>query len=124
MIRWFVSFAAVLLTGCQSMIPTGTITPERIAEIVASPDRSEADRTNDRLCRPGLMLSCIGLRPGMVALAVSAGGGYTTGLIARAVVPTGKVYAQLPKNPARVEARAKNPGLGQIVPVVPSFDDP
>ena len=124
MIRWFVLFAAVLVTGCQSMIPAGTITRERIAEIVANPDRSEADRTNDRRRRPELMLAFIGLRPGMVAMDVSAGGGYTTELIARAVGPTGKVYAQLPKNPARVEARAKNPGLGQIVPVVRSFDDP
>jgi predicted methyltransferase len=98
MSRWLVFFAAVLVTGCQSMIPAGTITRERIAEIIASPDRSDADRTNDRRRRPDLMLAFIGLRPGN--------------------------YAQLPKNPARVEARAKNPGLGQIVPVVRSFDDP
>ena len=32
--------------------------------------------------------------PGMVALDLSAGGGYTTELLARAVGPTGQVYGQ------------------------------
>ena len=121
--RWFVLFAVVLAAGCQSM-QSGTISRERIAEIVASPDRSAADRTNDQRRRPEPMLAFIGLRTGMVAMDVSAAGGYTTELIARAVGPTGKVYAQLPRNPQRVEARAKNPAVGHIVPVVRPFDDP
>ena len=46
------------------------------------------------------MLDFIGLRPGWVALDVSAGGGYTAELLARAIGPTGKVYAQSqPRNP-------------------------
>ena len=36
--------------------------------------------------------SFIGVRPGMVVLDVSAGGGYTTELLARAVAPSGRVY--------------------------------
>jgi predicted methyltransferase len=40
------------------------------------------------------VLGFIGLHLGMVALDVVAGGGYTTELLARAVGPTGKVYAQ------------------------------
>src|SRR4051812_22888668 len=87
--------AAALTAACQSTVPaSGPITRERIAEIVASPDRSAADRTNDVRRKPGLMLAFIGVRPGMVALDVSAGGGYTTELIARAVGPAGKVYGQ------------------------------
>ncbi len=124
MSRWFVLFAAVLAAGCQSTSPGGTISRERIAEIVASPDRSAADRTNDQRRKPELMLAFIGPRPGMVAMDISAAGGYTTELIARAIGPTGKVYGQVPRNPERVEARAKNPGLGHIVPVVRSFEDP
>jgi len=34
------------------------------------------------------------VRPGMVAMDLSAGGGYTTELVARAVGPAGKVYGQ------------------------------
>ena len=40
------------------------------------------------------MLKFIGVRQGMVALDVSAAGGYTTELIARAVGPSGRVYGQ------------------------------
>ena len=84
--RSFTWFAVVLAAACQSTNPaSGPITRERIAEIVASPDRSDADRTNDRRRKPELMLVFIGVRPGMVAMDLSAGGGYTTELIARAV---------------------------------------
>ncbi len=83
-------------TGNVALPTTGaaTLSPARIADILASPDRSEADRRNDQRRLPAQMLAFIGLRPGMVALDVSAGGGYTTELLARAVGPTGKVYGQ------------------------------
>ena len=152
--RSFTWFAVVLAAACQSTIPgSGPITRERIAEIVASPDRSDADRTNDRRRKPELMLAFIGVRPGMVAMDLSAGGGYTTELIARAVGPGGKVYGQSappdPNRPAarrrygaprrrrasprrdpaltsaqRLAERMKNPAAGSIVPVVRPFEDP
>jgi predicted methyltransferase len=78
------------------------LTSHRIADIVASPDRSDADRTNDLRRKPEPMLAFIGIRPGMVALDVSAGGGYTTELLARAIGPTGMVYGQSqPREPSR-----------------------
>jgi predicted methyltransferase len=78
------------------------VSPDRIAKIVASPDRSAADRTNDLRRKPEQMLLFIGIRPGMVALDLSAGGGYTTELLARAIGPTGTVYGQSqPRNPGR-----------------------
>ena len=75
------------------------LSPARIAEIVASPDRSEADRRNDLRRKPREMLAFIGVRPGMTALDLSAAGGYTTELIARATGPTGRVYGQSPARP-------------------------
>src|ERR1700726_2736134 len=51
-----------------------TLSKERIAEILASPDRRGADRTNDIRRKPDQMLSFIGVRPGMVALDLSASG--------------------------------------------------
>jgi predicted methyltransferase len=78
------------------------LSPEQIARIVQSADRSAADRTNDLRRKPEQMLAFIGIRPGMVALDVSAAGGYTTELLARAVGPTGRVYGQSqPRDAAR-----------------------
>src|SRR4029077_1481309 len=76
------------------------LSSEQIAQIVASPDRSEADRTNDLRRKPEQMLGFIGIRPGIVALDLSAAGGYTTELLARAIGPTGMVYGQSqPRDP-------------------------
>ena len=48
------------------------------------------------------MLGFIGIRPGIVALDLSAAGGYTTELLARSIGPTGKVYGQSrPRDPNR-----------------------
>ena len=93
-----------LLACAVKPVETGspTLSPQRIAEIVASPDRSAADRTNDLRRKPEPLLVFIGIRPGMVALDVSAGGGYTSELLARAIGPTGIVYGQSqPRDPSR-----------------------
>lgn len=136
---------ALLLSGCASA--PAPISNERIAEILASPDRRPADRTNDIRRKPDQMLAFIGVRPGIVALDLSAGGGYTTELIARATGPSGRVYGQSrprnpdgprppapegaaaasvipPSSPLALAERAKNPAAGNIVSVVQSFEDP
>ena len=95
---------AITMGGCVTAPETRTamLSKERIADILASADRSSADRTNDIRRKPDRMLAFIGVRPGMVALDLSAGGGYTTELIARAVGPTGRVYGQsAPRDPGR-----------------------
>ena len=126
-----------------------TISMQRIAEIVASPDRSAADRTNDLRRKPEQMFAFIGIRPGIVALDVSAGGGYTTELLARTIGPTGMVYGQSqPRDPSRApptpaaprptpsrtsaaalaereqNLRNANVAAAPIVAVVQKFDDP
>jgi predicted methyltransferase len=70
------------------------ISTEQIKKIVASPERSAADRTNDLRRHPEQILEFIAIRPGITALDVSTGGGYTTELLARSIGPTGKVYGQ------------------------------
>ena len=86
------------LGACAGLLPGDSAPPvlsaERIADIIASPDRFAADRVNDLRRAPAQMLAFIGIRPGMVVLDVSAGGGYTTELLARATGPTGRVYGQ------------------------------
>ena len=105
------------LTACSSpaVAPAepGVLAPARVAEIIASPDRSAADRVNDKRRKPDEMLNFIAIRPGMVALDVSAGGGYTTELLARAVGPTGRVYGQSPpraRGRRRPHQRSAPPG--------------
>ncbi len=127
----------LLLGGCMTTASSGpaALSGERIAEILASPDRTAADRNNDANRKPGQILAFIGLQPGMVALDMSAGRGYTTELLARAVGPTGRVYGQSaprsadtplgrPNSPILLAERAKNPAVANIIPVVRKFDDP
>ena len=88
---------AALAVGASLFATTATaqtLSTEQIAKILASPDRSAADRTNDVRRKPAEMLEFIGLRPGMVAFDIFAGGGYTTELLARSIGPTGQVYGQ------------------------------
>ncbi|HZQ71657.1 MAG TPA: methyltransferase domain-containing protein [Burkholderiales bacterium] len=118
--RLAVSLLVLVLAGCAS----APLPRERIAEIVAAPDRSAADRSNDLRRKPVELLSFIGPRPGMTALDISAGGGYTTELLARAAGPAGRVYAQSPKPSPRLAERLKSPALANVVVVARPFDDP
>lgn len=72
-----------------------TIAPEA-AEIVAATDRADADRQLDGGRHPGELLTFLALTPGMHVAELVAGTGYTTELLARAVGPKGKVWAENP----------------------------
>lgn len=101
--------------------PDAPLSAERIAAILATPDRSAADRSNDLRRKPGEMLAFIGPRPGMVALDLSAAGGYTTELLARAIGPTGRVYGHsAPRNPARQPPPAPEGGSVPAAAAPPS----
>ncbi|MEJ8821718.1 hypothetical protein WKW80_06665 [Variovorax humicola] len=92
--------AVCLLDACATKAPA--VSQDQIAAILSSPDRTGPDRTNDLRRKPAQMLAFIGVRPGMSALDVSAAGGYTTELLARAIGPTGVVYGQMPqRDPGR-----------------------
>ena len=63
------------LGGCASQSPslaTAPLRAEQIAQIVAAPDRTPADRTNDLRRKPEPMLALIGALPGMVAAFILA----------------------------------------------------
>ena len=104
----------LLLGGCASQ-PNYDL-------IVASVDRTAADRQNDIRRKPVEMLSFIGVREGMTALDVSAAGGYTTELLSRAVGPGGRVYGQTraPDPRQRLALRTRE----NIIPIVRPFEDP
>ena len=107
--------ALLTLSGCASL------SQDQITQIVASPDRSAADKANDVRRKPEQVLAFIGIKPGMVALDLSAGGGYTTELVARSVGPTGKVYGQSAPRPAPgAPARAPVAPEGGAAPAAPA----
>lgn len=100
------------------------ISPEQAAKVVASPDRSDADRVNDRRRKPEEMLVFIGVRPGITALDLSAGGGYTTELLARTIGPSGAVYGQSrPRDPNQPAPRPAAPE-GNANPTIPPAATP
>jgi len=119
-----VSACTNMSTTSPASSATATLSNERIAEILASPDRSTADRLNDIRRKPDQMLAFIGVRPGMVVLDLSAAGGYTTELLARAVGPTGRVYGQsAPRNPTRAPPSPTAPE-GLAYPAAPATQAP
>jgi predicted methyltransferase len=117
----------VLATSTSSSTATSTTTVvdplprDRIEAIVASPDRSAADRTNDLRRHPVDLLLFVGARPGWTALDVSTGGGYTTELLARVIGPSGMVWAQSrPRDPNRPPPMPAAPEGGAAAPAAPA----
>jgi len=123
-VQFFPLLALACLAGCAGM--GGSVD---YRAIVASPDRSEADRQTDQRRKPELLLAFTGVRPGMKVLDMGAGGGYSTELLARAVGPGGTVYAQdsagLPDRvKERFDERARKPAMKNVVRVLRDFDNP
>ena len=116
--------AAALLAALSAGCATEPPAPDFQA-LLASPDRSDADRTNDVRRKPAQLLAFYGVRPGMRVADLGAIGGYNAELLARAVGPSGKVYAQNSMNyAARMDERMKKPVMQNVVPVVRDFEDP
>jgi predicted methyltransferase len=99
------------------------------AALVASPNRSDADREIDKRRDPVKLLAFTGVGAGMKVLDMGAGGGYSSELMARAVGASGAVYAQnaadlSARAKERFEARMKTPAMANVVALVRPFDDP
>jgi predicted methyltransferase len=110
--------------------PSAVSVPADIKAIVDAPDRDGEDKALDAGRRPGEMLAFYGIKPGMKVADLAAGGGYTTELLARAVGPSGVVYAQ--NNQWIMEkfadkpfaARLAKPVNKNVVKAVRDFNDP
>jgi len=92
--------------------------------IVASPDRTDADRQTDKRRDPVSLLTFTGPKTGWKVLDMGAGAGYSTELMARSTGPTGKVYAQLGAESEKLRARMATPPMGNVTVLVRAFDDP
>ncbi len=120
---------AVSLLVAPSAQAQNARTPDYQA-IVAAPDRSDADRQIDPRREPAKMLAFTGVKEGMKVLDMEANAGYSTELLARAVGPTGTIYAQDPASiierhvKDKFDNRAKSPAMRNVVHVIRDFDDP
>ena len=120
--------AVALLAGCAAAPKQMSI--DELQAIIAAPDRSEADVATDKRRDPIKLLRFYGIAPGMRVLDISAGAGYNTELLARAVAPVGVVYAQNTRGMLdsmikdRFSQRMKSPAMKNVVPVVREFEDP
>lgn len=124
-IRAGLMFLATVLAAPAAMAQTA---PDYSA-IVAAPDRSDADRKLDTNRAPAKWLAFIGAKPGMKVLDIFAVYGWKAELLARAVAPDGKVYAQnteaaFARVKDRLEDRLKKPAAANVVSVVRPLDDP
>lgn len=121
------TLALVLVAAIAVTAPTPSIAQD-YAAIIAAPDRADSDRQTDKRRDPVKLLSFTGVKTGMTVLDMGAGGGYSTELMARAVGPTGKVYAQdhetSPRAKERFEARMKTDAMKNVTALDRPFDDP
>lgn len=90
--------------------------------IVASSDRTAADRENDNKRHPIELLEFIAPKTGWRVLDMAAGAGYSTELLARAVSPSGKVLAQHTKESEKFSERKKLPAMSNVEDVITPFD--
>ena len=115
----------LLLVACTSSPPP----PPDYAAILAEPDRSDADRNNDKRRHAEELLAFTGVRPGDKVLDMGADAGYSTELLARVTAPNGVIYGQNPADalPRAMDAykkRAQGPGMKNAVADIRPFDDP
>ena len=92
--------------------------------IIASPDRSDADRQTDKRRDPVELLTFTGAKMGWSVLDMGAGAGYSTELMARSVGATGKVYGQNDQASEKLQARMTTPAMGNVTVLVRPSDDP
>ena len=92
--------------------------------IVASPDRSDADRQTDKRRDPVELLTFTGARTGWTVLDMGAGAGYSTELMARCVGPSGKVFGQNDADNEKLRARMTTPAMSNVAVLVRPSDNP
>jgi len=120
-----VASASILLAGCTTTpADDARAAAERYQAVIASPLRTDQDRRTDAARHPAEFLPFTQVQPGMRALDVSTGGGYTSQLLALAVGPEGRLYAQAPNPGPTVRRRLEEHPQANFILVARPFDDP
>jgi predicted methyltransferase len=117
--------AVSMVAGCAA---PGThdapVSAEAYRAMLASPLRTARDHEFDARRDPVDLLQFAHVRPGMRVLDVATGGGYTSQLLALAVGPSGKLWAQTPQPGAALKERLAAHPQENFIVVARPFDDP
>ncbi|HVI30866.1 methyltransferase [Phenylobacterium sp.] len=114
----------LLVAACAALaLSAGAVEAKpgkHITAAVADAARPEADTRRDADRKPAEMLEFAGVKKGMKVADFIPGGGYFTRIFAKAVGPTGKVYAVTnpppanAPNPPPIQAIAADPAYGNV----------
>jgi predicted methyltransferase len=116
---------AVFVGACAAMQPAEPpMGADQARATIENPIRTDRDRQMDASRKPAEFLAFAQVRPGMRVLDVSAGAGYTTQIMALAVGPTGKVWAQSPNPGQALMKRLADHPQANIVVAKRPFEDP
>lgn len=96
--------AALFVTSLLCLPALAQNVPPAIAAAVADSGRPDTDKARDANRKPAEVLAFAGVRPGMIVAELAPGRGYYTRILAKAVGPTGRVYA------IATSAQAARPG--------------
>lgn len=112
--------AALTWTGATAAAPAADA---ELAALLASPVRTDDDRKSDAGRQPLGLLRFAQVQPGQSVLDVSAGGGYTAQLMALAVGPAGRVWAQVEQRRPMLDKRLAAHPQPQLAVLVRPFED-
>jgi predicted methyltransferase len=112
------------LAGCATPGTDSGVSKDSYRALLASPVRTARDREFDARRDPVDLLQFAGVRPGMNVLDIATGGGYTSQLLALAVGPSGKLWAQAPQPGNALKERLAAHPQANFMVVARPFDDP
>ena len=96
--------AGLILAACASAqaAPTAIVSPVYLAQALADNRRPAGDVAKDAARKPEQVIAFAGLKPGAKVVDFMSGNAYFTRLFSAVVGPTGKVYAVIPEEMARL----------------------
>jgi predicted methyltransferase len=123
-------FVSLILSSDLALAGEAPEVPAHVAAAVAATSRPSEDRDRDADRRPADVLTFFGIEAGATVAELMTGRGYYAEILARAVGPNGKVYAQnnafvLEKFAEQaITDRLAKPGLENVVRLDREIDDP
>jgi predicted methyltransferase len=133
LLRWAAAWSlAVLAIACGSPLPAGekdapSAAARKPANVMPHTGAAWLEREGrDEQEKPEVVLAAMELREGMTIAEIGTGTGYFARRLARAVGPSGKVYAVdiQPEMLEILKEKAKKEGITNIVPVLGTETDP
>lgn len=113
-----VSAAIAVLLATSAPVLAQSVSPA-IAAAVADPARPATDKERDAGRKPAETVAFAGVKPGMIVGELGPGRGYYTRILAKAVGPTGKVYAII--TPAQAARPGVLDGLNALAAAYPNI---